>query len=63
VITLCGYVANTISVYGSIMMYLAPLHVLAFLLVGVLPALIGLLILYCVIRLAVRHGIRDARKK
>jgi len=36
----------------------APLH----LLIALVPAAIGLLILYWVIRLAVRHGIRDSRK-
>ena len=36
----------------------APLH----LLVALVPAIIGLFILYWIIRLAVRHGIRDSRK-
>jgi hypothetical protein len=37
---------------------LAPIHVL-FLFV---PAVLGALLLYWIIRLAVRHGIRDSRK-
>jgi hypothetical protein len=36
----------------------APLH----LLVALVPAIIGAFILYWIIRLAVRHGIRDSRK-
>jgi hypothetical protein len=36
----------------------APLH----LLVALIPAIISVLVLYWIIRLAVRHGIRDSRK-
>jgi hypothetical protein len=35
-----------------------PLHIL----VVLIPAAIGALILYWIIRLAVRHGIRDSRR-
>ena len=60
-IGLCGYVGNTISgrkATGYAMFLLAPLH----LLIALIPAAIGLLILYWVVRLAVRHGIRDTKK-
>ena len=40
------------------MFLLAPLH----LLIALIPAAIVLLILYWVVRLAVRHGIRDSRR-
>ncbi len=40
---------------------LAPWHILVFF-VAVIPAAIGALILYWIIRLAVRHGIRDSRR-
>jgi hypothetical protein len=39
-------------------MFFAPLHFL----IALIPAAIGLWILYWVIRLAVRHGIRDSRR-
>ena len=60
---LCGYVGQhdlpadkfTGFAMGVI---IVPLH----LLIALVPAAIGLLILYWVIRLAVRHGIRDSRK-
>jgi hypothetical protein len=43
---------------NGVVMIFAPLH----LLIAIAPAAIGLWILYWVIRLAVRHGIRDSRK-
>ena len=43
---------------GYAMFLLAPVH----LLIALIPAAIGLLILYWVVRLAVRHGIRDTKK-
>jgi hypothetical protein len=47
------------KVRGDAMFVLAPLH----LVVALIPAAIVLLILYWVVRLAVRHGVRDSRKK
>jgi hypothetical protein len=44
---------------GNAMFLFAPLH----LLIALVPTAIFLLILYWVIRLAVRHGTRDSRKK
>ena len=44
--------------HGYAMFLFAPLH----LLIALIPAAIGLLILYWVVRLAVRHGIRDTKK-
>jgi len=60
---LCGNVSKhglPAKVFTGIAMgvIFAPLH----LLIALVPAAIGLLILYWVIRLAVRHGIRDSRK-
>jgi uncharacterized membrane protein YeaQ/YmgE (transglycosylase-associated protein family) len=37
---------------------IAPLGIL----IALIPAIIGALILYWIIRLAVRHGIRDSRR-
>jgi hypothetical protein len=37
---------------------IAPLEIL----IALIPAIIGVLILYWIIRLAVRHGIRDSRR-
>ena len=37
--------------------------VLAVLLLGALGSIVGLLVLYWIIRLAVRHGIEDARRR
>jgi hypothetical protein len=47
------------KVTGDAMFIFAPLH----LVVALIPAAIALLILYWVVRLAVRHGVRDSRKK
>lgn len=41
---------------------MAPLHLLVTLTVVLIPLVVGGLILYWIIRLAVRHGTRDARK-
>ena len=57
-----AYVGNNIfghKGHGDAMFIFAPLH----LVVTLIPAAIVLLILYWVVRLAVRHGVRDSRKK
>jgi hypothetical protein len=50
---------STAKITGDAMFIFAPLHLLG----AIIPAAIVLLILYWVVRLAVRHGARDSRKK